>query len=121
MPIQGEEQKHRHGHLDLGYDLGSGFTVGASRAIGKHVNLSVKQSLGADARQSLALEAQLKGNASFQLSIFGSSSSSVQALPLTSPLSPVSATAVNSNLQLQALAPPPGSSGFVMTYQRKYK
>jgi autotransporter translocation and assembly factor TamB len=107
--------------LNLGYDFTSGLSIGASRALGKHVNLAVKQSLGADERQSLALEAQLKGNASLQLTVFGSSSSAVQALPLTSPLTPVSATAVNPNLQLESLAPPPGSSGFAVTYQRKYR
>ncbi len=105
--------------LALGYDYNAGFTVGASRSLGRHLNLSVNQSLGADQRQSLALEAHLKSNASIQLTVFGSSTSATAALPLTSPLAPYSPTG-GTNLQLEALAPPAGSSGFVLTYLRKF-
>lgn len=106
--------------LALGYDINAGVTVGATRKLGKHLDLSVNQSLGADQRQSLALEAHLKSLASVQLSVFGSSAQATQALPLTSPVAPYSPTG-GTNLQLEALAPAAGSSGFVVTYLRKFK
>jgi autotransporter translocation and assembly factor TamB len=106
--------------LALGYDINAGVTVGATRKLGKHLNLSVNQSLGADQRQSLALEAHLKSGASVQLSVFGSSARATQALPLTSPVAPYAPTG-GTNLQLEALAPAAGSSGFVLTYLRKFR
>jgi len=106
--------------LALGYEVNAGFTVGATRSLGKHLNISVNQSLGADQRQSLAFEGHLRGGASVQLSVFGSSSEATTALPLSSPLAPYS-PAGGANLQLEALAPPAGSSGFVLTYLRRFR
>jgi len=107
-------------NLALGYDVNAGFTVGATRSLGKHINMSVNQSLGADQRQSLAFEGHLRGGASVQLTVFGSSSEATTALPLSSPLAPYSPTA-GANLQLEALAPPAGSSGFVLNYLRRFR
>ena len=99
----------------LGYDFTSGFTTALSQKLGKHVTVSVDQSFGADQRQSLAFEDHLRDTASVQLTVFnaGRPPSLGTSLPI--------ASSSPQNFALAAIAPPAGTSGFVLTYQRKYK
>jgi autotransporter translocation and assembly factor TamB len=100
--------------LALGYDFTGGFSASASRRLGKNMSVQASESFGADQRESLALINRVGEAASLQLTVFGSGSApTVQRTPLA-PSGPT-------NLTLQALAPPYGSSGYVFTYQRKYK
>jgi autotransporter translocation and assembly factor TamB len=105
--------------LALGYDYGSGFSAGASRPIGKNLTASFHQTFGTDQREVLGLAYQLHRNAALQFSLFnaGNQSPSIVAsgtfLGSQDPFTPV-------NYTLQAFQPPPGVSGYVFTYQRKF-
>jgi hypothetical protein len=103
----------------LGYDFTSGLGAGFTRRLGKRLSGTFQQEFGGGQRQSLALNARLREATSVQLTVFGSASGANRAIGMTSPLAPSAAEPVN--YTLEALAPPTGSSGFVMTYQRKYK
>jgi len=105
--------------LALGYDYGSGFSAGASRALGKNVTASFHQTFGVDQRQIVGIAYNLPKNAALQLSIFnaGNQSPSIIAngtfLGQQDPFTPT-------NYTLQAFQPPPGVAGLVFTYQRKF-
>jgi len=105
--------------LALGYDYGNGFTAGASRPIGKNLTASFHQTFGTDQREVVGLAYQLHRNAALQFSLFnaGNQSPSIVAsgtfLGGQDPFTPV-------NYTLQAFQPPPGVSGYVFTYQRKF-
>ncbi len=105
--------------LALGYDYGSGFSAGATRAIGKHLSASFHQTFGVDQRQVIGFNYGLPHDAALQLSFFnaGNQSPSIVANGTFLGGQDVFTPA---NYTLQALQPPPGVAGTVFTYQRKY-
>jgi translocation and assembly module TamB len=105
--------------LSLGYDYGSGFSAGASRAIGKNLTATVHQTFGVDDQRTiLGLAYALKRNTSLQFSLFSAGLQSPRLGVLDTFLS--QDTFTPPNYTLQALSPPPGVSGIVLTYQHKY-
>jgi autotransporter translocation and assembly factor TamB len=103
--------------LALGYNFGSGLSAGARKQLGKNVSVSVNQTFGGDQRESLALNYNLQQSAAIALTAFNAGNLTPQILTtrqLFAPVGPV-------NYTLQALAPPPGVAGVVLTYQRKFR
>ena len=103
-------------NLALGYDFGSGFSAGARRQLGKNLYASFNQTFGGDQRQSIALNYDLPKNASVALTAFNAGNQTPSILLTQQLFAPVGPT----NFTLQALQPPPGVSGIVLNYQRKY-
>lgn len=103
--------------LSLGYDFNNGFSAGATRALGKNLTVAVNQSFGADQRQSLAIAHPMGNAASMQFTLYDSGQTSPTIGSTTSLFAPTGPT----NFTLQALAPPAGSSGYVFSYQRKFR
>jgi translocation and assembly module TamB len=102
--------------LALGYDFGSGFSAGARKQLGKNLYASFNQTFGADQRQSLALNYSLPHNAAAALTFFNAGNQSPSLLTTQQLFAPTTGT----NFTLEALQPPPGIAGIVLTYQRKY-
>ena len=105
-------------NLALGYDYGSGFSAGASRALGKNLSASVHQTFGTDQRTIVGLNYALARQTALQFSLFSAGLQSPRLGVLNSFLGQDPFTPPN--YTLQALQPPPGVSGYVFTYQRKY-
>ena len=102
--------------LALGYDFGTGFSAGARRNLGKNLYATFNQTFGTDQRQVLALNYDLPHNGAVALTFFDAGNQAV-SLSTTTPLfAPVGPT----NFTLEAMLPPPGIAGLVLTYQRKY-
>ena len=96
--------------------LTGGFSASASRQLGKNLQASFSEAEGSQGnQQALALAMNFSNAASMQLTIFNAGSSA-RTFGLSNPLTPTGPT----NYQLQALAPTPGTSGYVFTFQRRY-
>jgi hypothetical protein len=105
--------------LALGYDYGSGFSAGATRALGKNLTASFHQTFGVDQRQIVGLAYELPKNAALQLSLFNAGNQSPNIVATGTFLGNQDVF-TPPNYTLQALSPPPGVSGYVFTYQRKF-
>lgn len=102
--------------LALGYDFGAGFSAGARKQLGKNLYASFNQTFGGDQRQSITLNYDLPHNASIALTAFNAGNQTPTVLLTQQLFAPVGPT----NFTLEALQPPPGVSGIVLNYQRKY-
>jgi hypothetical protein len=103
--------------LALGYNFGSGLSAGARKELGKNLYATFNQTFGSDQRQSIALNYDLRRNTSIALTAFNAGNSTRTLLTTRQLFAPAGPT----NYTLQALAPPPGTSGIVLTYQRKFR
>jgi autotransporter translocation and assembly factor TamB len=103
--------------LALGYDFGSGVSAGARKQLGKNLYATFNQTFGADDRQTIALNYTLPHNATVALTVFNAGDQAPSLLTTQQLFSP---TVQSTNYTLEALQPPPGISGVVLTYQRKY-
>jgi autotransporter translocation and assembly factor TamB len=103
--------------LALGYDFGSGVSAGARKQLGKNLYASFNQTFGADDRQTVALNYTLPHNATIALTFFNAGDQAPSLLTTQQLFSP---TVQSTNYTLEALQPPPGIAGIVLTYQRKY-
>jgi hypothetical protein len=105
------------GDLALGYNFGTGVSAGARKQIGKNLYATFNQSFGGDERQTIGLNYDLSHNGSVALTFFNAGNQA-PSLVLTQQLfAPTDPT----NYTLQALQPPPGIAGVVLTYQRKFR
>jgi autotransporter translocation and assembly factor TamB len=102
--------------LALGYNFGTGLSAGARKQLGKNLYASFNQTFGGDQRQSLALNYSLPHNAAAALTFFNAGNQVPSIIATQQLFAPTSAT----NFTLEALQPPPGVAGVVLTYQRKY-
>jgi autotransporter translocation and assembly factor TamB len=102
--------------LALGYDFGNGLSAGARKELGKNLYASFNQTFGGDQRQSLALNYDLPHNAAVALTFFNAGNQSPSIVSTRQLFAPTNGT----NFTLEALQPPPGIAGVVLTYQRKY-
>jgi autotransporter translocation and assembly factor TamB len=103
--------------LALGYNFGTGVSAGARKQIGKNLYATFNQSFGGDERQTIGLNHDLSHNGSLALTLFNAGNQA-PSLVLTQQLfAPTDPT----NYTLQALQPPPGVAGVVLTYQRKFR
>ncbi|MGA2394018.1 MAG: translocation/assembly module TamB domain-containing protein [Candidatus Lustribacter sp.] len=103
--------------LALGYDFGSGLSAGARKQLGKNLYATFNQSFGGDERQSIALNYTLPRNTAIALTAFNAGNEGPSLLHTQQLFAPVGPT----DYTLQALAPPPGIAGVVLTYQRKFR
>jgi autotransporter translocation and assembly factor TamB len=103
--------------LALGYDFGTGLSAGARKQLGKNLYATFNQSFGGDERQTIGLNYDLPHNASVALTAFNAGNQA-PSLVLTQQLF---ASTDPTNYTLQALQPPPGIAGVVLTYQRKFR
>jgi translocation and assembly module TamB len=103
--------------LALGYDFGNGLSAGARKQLSKNVYATFNQDFGGDERQSIALNYTLPKNAAVALTGYNAGNQTPSILHtqqlFTSP--------GETNYTLQALEPPPGIAGVVLTYQRKFR
>jgi autotransporter translocation and assembly factor TamB len=103
--------------LALGYNFGSGLSAGARKQISKNLYATFNQTFGGDQRQTMGLNYDLQHNAAIALTGFNAGNQA-PSLVLTQQLfAPTQTT----NYTLQALQPPPGVAGVVLTYQRKFR
>jgi autotransporter translocation and assembly factor TamB len=102
--------------LALGYNFGTGLSAGARKQLGKNLSASFNQTFGGDQRQSVALNYSLPHNAAAALTFFNAGNQVPSIIATQQLFAPTSAT----NFTLEALQPPPGVAGVVLTYQRKY-
>jgi len=103
--------------LALGYDFNTGVSAGARKQIGKNFYATFNQSFGVVQRQTIGLNYDLPHNGAIALAVFdvGNQTPSIAATQqLFAPTEPT-------NYTLQALQPPPGIAGVVLTYQRKFR
>ncbi len=103
--------------LALGYNFGTGVSAGARKQIGKNLYATFNQTFGGDERQTLGLNYDLPHNASAALTFFNAGNQGPSLLTTQQLFAPVDPT----NYTLQALQPPPGLAGVVLTYQRKFR
>ncbi len=102
--------------LSLNAGLTGGFSASATRTLGKHLSTSFAQTTGVDGqRQSIGLAYDVNDGSALQLTLFDAGTQP-RTLGTSTPLAPVGPT----NFQLEALAPPAGSSGYVFTYVRRF-
>lgn len=96
--------------------LTGGFTASASRRIGEHLTASFSdEQLPSGQRQSFAIAGNFSDATSVQLSLFGAGTAG-RTIGTASPLAP----SEPGNLQLDALAPPPGTNGFVFSFVKRF-
>jgi autotransporter translocation and assembly factor TamB len=103
--------------LALGYDFGTGASAGARKQFGKNLYATFNQTFGANERQTLGLNYDLSHNGSVALTFFNAGNQSPSLLTTQQLFAPIDPT----NYTLQALQPPPGIAGVVLTYQRKFR
>ena len=103
--------------LALGYDFGSGLSAGARKQLGKNLYASFNQTFGGDERQAIALNYSLPHNGAVALTFYNAGNETPSVLTTQQLFTPATPT----NFTLQALEPPPGTSGVVLTYQRKFR
>ena len=107
-------------NLALGYDFGNGFSAGARRQLGKHFYTTINQTFGANQRQSIALNYDLPKNSSAALTFFSAGNETSRSILSDTHAFFGGGIFEPTNYTLEALQPPPGISGLVLTYQRKY-
>jgi autotransporter translocation and assembly factor TamB len=103
-------------NLALGYGFGTGVSAGASKRLGKNVYATFAQTFGTDQRQSIALNDDLSRAGTLALTFFNAGNQSPSLLATQQLFAPVDPT----NFTLEALQPPPGIAGLVLTFQRKF-
>ena len=103
--------------LSLGYDFNTGVSAGARTQISKNLYATYNQDFGGNNRQVFGLNYTLPRNGALALSIFNSGSQTQTILATQQFFTPSTTT----NFTLQALQPPPGQNGFVLTYQKKFR
>ncbi len=103
--------------LALGYNFGNGLSAGARKQLGKNLYASFNQTFGGDERQAIALNYSLPHNGAIALTLYNAGDLTPSVLTTQQLFTPASPT----NFTLQALQPPPGTSGVVLTYQRKFR
>ena len=103
--------------LALGYDFGNGVSAGARKQLGKHFYASFNQTFGGDDRQTVALNYTLPHNGTVALTFFNAGDQAPSLLATQQLFSP---TVQSTNYTLDALQPPPGIAGVVLTYQHKF-
>jgi TamB, inner membrane protein subunit of TAM complex len=102
--------------FNLNAGLTGGFSASASRRLGKNLEASFSEATDAEGqRQSFALALNMSDASSLRLTLFGAGTQS-RTIGVATPFAPTGPT----NYQLQALAPSPGTSGYVFTYVRKF-
>jgi hypothetical protein len=104
-------------NLALGYNFGSGVSAAARKQLGKNLYATVSQIFGGTQRQALTFNYDLPRNTSLALTGFSSGTQTLSVLNTTQFFAPTQPI----NFTLQSLAPPPGASGVVFTYQRKFR
>ncbi len=93
-----------------------GFTANAMRRLSEHVTATFGETQGPNgSRQSVALSGNFSNATAVQLSLY-SAGTAPRSFGVATPFTPTGPT----NLELDALAPPPGSSGFVFSYVKKF-
>jgi hypothetical protein len=80
--------------------------------------VTFNQDFGGDERQSVALNYSLPRNAAIALTAFNAGNEAPSLLTTQQIFAPAGGP---TNYTLQALAPPPGIAGVVLTYQRKFR
>jgi hypothetical protein len=96
--------------------LNGGFSASATRQLGRNLQFSFSEASTPEGeQQSFALARNFSEGSAMQLTLFNSGTQS-RTLGTQTPFAPVGPT----NYQLQALAPAPGTSGYVFTYVRKF-
>jgi autotransporter translocation and assembly factor TamB len=97
--------------------LKGGFSASATRRLGEKLTVAFSQSSDPQTgqRQSTALAYNLSDAAAFQLTLFNAGTGP-NTIGTQAPVAPSGPT----NLQLQSLAPPPGSNGYVFSFVRKF-
>jgi autotransporter translocation and assembly factor TamB len=103
--------------LALGYDFGNGLSAGARKQLGKNLYATFNQTFGGDERQAIALNYSLPHNGAVALTLYNAGNFAPSVLTTQQLFTPASPT----NFTLQALEPPAGTSGVVLTYQRKFR
>jgi autotransporter translocation and assembly factor TamB len=102
--------------FNLNAGLTGGFSASATRQLGKNLQASFSDaSTAAGQQQSFALSMNMSDASSMQLTLF-SAGTQARALGGATPFAPDGPV----NYQLQALAPTPGTSGYVFTYVHKF-
>ena len=98
-------------------DLTGGYSASATRALSRNLQAEFSEESGQEGqRQSFGLAWNFGDAAAAQFTLFGAGSQPRTLgtqTPFTNTTGPV-------NYTLQSLAPPPGSSGYVFTYVRKF-
>ncbi len=102
--------------LALGYDFGTGVSAGARKQLGKNLYATFNQTFGVDQRQSVALNFDLPRRGTIAATFFNAGNQAPSLLTTQQLFAPVDPT----NFTLEALQPPPGIAGVVLTYQRKF-
>jgi autotransporter translocation and assembly factor TamB len=97
--------------------LSGGYTASFVRRLGNALNVSFSQTQSTQTgyRQSVAFSANLKNATQVQLTLFNSGTQAY-SIGTSSPFVPSEPT----NWQVQAMLPPPGSSGFVLSYVHRF-
>jgi autotransporter translocation and assembly factor TamB len=103
--------------LSLNTGLSGGFSASATRNLGSKLSASFAQSTNPQSgqRQSAGLAYNASAVSAVQLTLFDAGTGG-RTIGVGTPFAPTGPI----NFQLEALAPPPGSSGYVMTYVRKF-
>lgn len=102
--------------LALGYSFGNGLSAGARKQLSKKLYVTFNQEFGGDERQSIALNYDLPHNGAAVLTAYNAGNQAPSILHTQQLFTPAAGT----NFTLQALEPPPGTAGVVLTYQRKF-
>ena len=109
---------HALGFSTFNFNAGltGGFSASATRQLGKNLQASFSDASSAQGQQqSFALALNFSDASSMQLTLFSAGTQS-RTLGVATPFAPDGPV----NYQLQALAPAPGTSGYVFTYVRKF-
>jgi autotransporter translocation and assembly factor TamB len=97
--------------------LNGGFSASATRQLGRNLQFSFSDaSTPQGEQQSFALALDFSEGSAMQLTLFNAGSQT-RTLGTQTPFTPTGPT----NFQLQALAPAPGTSGYVFTYVRRFR
>jgi autotransporter translocation and assembly factor TamB len=103
-------------NVNLNAGLTGGFAASATRRLGDRLQATFsEENDGGGQRQSVALAANLPNATALQLTLFGAGTQG-RTIGTQTPFAPIGPV----NYQLQALAPPPGSSGYVFTYVHRF-
>jgi translocation and assembly module TamB len=102
--------------LSLNAGLTGGFSASATRQLGKNLQASFSEENDQEGqRQSVALAANFPNATALQLTLFDAGTQG-RTIGVSTPFAPIEPT----NYQLQAIAPAPGTSGYVFTYVHRF-
>lgn len=104
-------------NLNLNAGLTGGFSASATRALSEKLSTTFSQSTDPQQgqRQSVGLAYNASDASALQLTLYDAGSAA-RSIGVQTPTAPTGPT----NYELQALAPPSGSSGYVFTFVRKF-